>query len=189
MNIKTIIIFLAISFPLSSNAAILNFNELTSGHQNSNSISLSNATILSTGADIFVASPNTYIPSVGPNGGFCGVISIGGGNCSTDVTITFNSTISNLRFQSTAFGIGDTALASIFNGTNLLHSISVNSNAVIDFSSYSNITSLFIDDLGSISAGFVYGDFNFDQTTQVSAPATVAFLGLGLTIIGMRRRK
>lgn len=189
MNIKTIILFLAVLFPLSSNAAILNFNELTSGYQNSNTISLSNATILSTGADIFVAAANTYTPTVGPNGGFCGVTVIGGGNCSTDTTITFNSAISNLSFQSTAFASGDTALASIFNGANLLHSISVDSASVIDFSGYSNITSLFIDDLGSTSAGIVYGNFNFDQTAQVSAPATVAFLGLGLTIIAMRRRK
>jgi hypothetical protein len=174
MKIKMALALLSLTLPISSQAGVLDFTELTDGGQGTNSITLSNASISTTGADVFIASAGSYTPTVGPKGGFCGLTSLGGVDCSTDATITFNDAISNLSFQSTAFDAGDTALASIFNGATLLQSIAITSATIIEFSGYSNITSLFIDDLGSTEAGIIYGNFAFNDSASVPEPATAS---------------
>ena len=178
--------------PAASFAATLDFTEVTSGYQGSNVVTLSNATVTTAGADIYVASPYAYNPSVGASGGFCGLTTVSGYDCSVDTTITFNDAVSDVNFQATAFGAGDSAVASIFSGTTLLASIAIVANGIIDFTGYSGVTSLFLDDTGSTARGVVYGAINFDgdQVSPVPLPASLPLLLAALGGAGvMSRRK
>ena len=184
----------AFSIPAASSAATLNFTEVVGGYQGGNTVTLSNATVTTAGPDIYVARPNYYSPSVGPNGGFCGLTSTNGYNCSVDTNITFNEAIDNPSFLATAFGTGDSATASIFSGSTLLASIAIVANGVVDFSGYTGVTRLFLDDTGSTAAGVVYGAFNFDgeDVSPVPLPASLplmlAALG-GAGFVARRKKK
>ena len=109
--------------------------------------------------------------------------SVGGFDCSADSTIVFNDTVANLIFQVTGGSTGDSAVAEIFDGNTFLHSIPYSSDILVDFTGWSNITSLFINDLGSTGFGFVYGAFTFDESQGPDPdPGTVptpATLGTG----------
>ncbi|MCA8868213.1 MAG: hypothetical protein KDA67_06145 [Rhodobacteraceae bacterium] len=171
-----------------ANAAVLDFTEVAPDWQGSNTITLSNATIVTSGPDSYVFGSNNSTPPFGPTGGFCGLTSVNGYSCNTDATVTFNSAITNLMFKSAQYDPGDNVVASIFAGATLLAQININSAMLVDFTGYSGITSLFLDDGGGNGAGFAYGAFTFD-TAQVPLPLGLPLLGSGLVLLGLLRRR
>lgn len=171
-----------------ANAAVLDFTEVSPNYQGSNTITLSNANIVTTGPDSYVFGSGNSNPPFGPTGGFCGVATVNGNSCNTDATVTFNSAVSNLKFQTAQYDPGDNVMASIYAGASLLAQIAINSDMLVDFSGHSGITSLFLDDGGGNGAGFAYGTFTFD-TAQVPLPLGLPLLGSGLVLLGFLRRR
>lgn len=172
-----------------ASAAVLDFTEVTAGWQGSSVLNLSNATISTIGPDIYVFEEGETTPPFGPTGGFCGVTTIGGFDCATVdvVDFTFSTAISDLMFQTAQQDTGDTASASIYAGATLLATININGDMLVDFTGYSGVTSLIINDLASTGFGFAYGDFSF---TPVPVPAAVWLFGSGLLgLVGIARRK
>ena len=171
-------------------ADTLDFNEVTvNEYTGTSSLTLSNATITTSGADLYVAGPGAYDPAFGPYGGFCGVTVTTGLDCSTISTISFNSAISDLNFVTRAYGTGDIVNAMIYSGTTLLHTIVATSNTTLDFSGFSGVTSLVLDASASTGLGFVYGDFAFNDVSTVPLPASGLLLIAGIGgIAGLRRK-
>jgi hypothetical protein len=172
-----------------ASAAVLDFSEVSPGYQGSNVVNLSNATISTIGPDIFVFQQGEATPAFGPTGGFCGLTAINGDNCATVdvIDFSFSTAISNLMFQSAQYDTGDQASASIYAGATLLDTININSAMLVDFTGYSGVTSLIINDLASTGNGLAYGDFTF---TPVPVPAAAWLFGSGLIgLIGVARRK
>ena len=172
-------------------ADTLDFNEVTvNDYVGGTSLSLSNATITTAGADIFVAGPGTYTPAFGSSGGFCSVTTVSGFDCSTVSTISFNSAVSDLSFVTRAFNGGDIVNAMIYSGTTLLHTIVATSDTTLDFSGFAGVTSLVLDASASTGLGFVYGDFDFNGVPTVPLPASGLMLIVGIGgIAGLRRKK
>jgi len=171
-----------------ASAAVLDFSEVTAGYQGSNVVNLSNATISTFGAEIYVFQQESN-PPFGPTGGFCGITTPNGTNCATVdvIDFSFSTSISNLMFQTAQYDAGDQASASIYAGANLLDTITINSAMLVDFTGYSGVTSLVIDDLASTGFGFAYGDFTY---TVVPVPAAAWLFGSGiLGLVGVARRK
>lgn len=171
-----------------ASAAVLDFTEVTPGYQGSSVVNLSNATISTIGAEIYVFQQEST-PPFGPTGGFCGVTTLSGLDCATVdvIDFSFSTSISNLMFQTAQQDTGDQASASIYAGANLLTTINISTNMLVDFTGYSGVTSLIINDLASTERGFAYGDFTF---TVVPIPAAAWLFGSGLLgLVGIARRK
>ncbi len=174
-----------------ADAGTLDFTEVTvNTHQGVTTLNLSNATVETSGADIYVAGPGTYGPPFGPSGGFCGVTSVNGSSCSTVSTVSFDSAISDLSFVTRAFDSGDVVNAMIYSGATLLQTLVASSNTTLDFSGFSGITSLVLDASASTGLGFTYGDFDFADVSAVPLPASGMLLIAGIGgIAGLRRKK
>lgn len=177
----------------SANAANLDFlAEYTpAAYVGAPNLTLVNATITSDGADMYVFGASQGSNPPGPLGGFCAVTSIAGGDCSTDIEITFDDApISNLVFTSSQYNSGDRVQASVFNSMTLLSSVLIDSDTTVNFAGITGITRLVLDDLGSTGAGLAYGAFQFEVDGAIPVPAAAPLMMAGLAGIGwMRKRK
>ncbi|MGI9395474.1 MAG: VPLPA-CTERM sorting domain-containing protein [Boseongicola sp.] len=169
-------------------AANLDFNEVSPEVQASPTISLSNAEVTSLVGDSFVYGGLDF--DVGPNGGFCALTT--SFTCAGDAEVTFSlGPVSNLTFQTYFAGHHDSTIISIFDGLTKLASIAVNSNILVDFSAFSGITSVFIDDNSGNSDGIAYADWEFTQgvPNKIPLPASLPFLIAGLGCVSLLRRR
>jgi hypothetical protein len=172
------VIFLClIAWSFNANAATLDFSVFSQGYQGTTTLTLPEATLTSFGTDF-------YIGAAGIADEVC---AINGSNCEADLDISFNNLVSDLSFVTSGWQTGDSVTASIYDASNsLLASIIITSNTFVDFSAYTGISRLFLDD-NSTAAGIAYDQFNF---TTVPVPAAVWLFGSGLMgIIGFSRRK
>jgi hypothetical protein len=174
------VIFLClIAWTFNANAATLDFSVFSTGYQGTTTLTLPEATLTSFGTDFYVGAA-----SIGNE-----VCAIQGHNCEADLEISFNSLVSNLSFVTSGWDDGDSVSASIYDASNsLLATIIITSNTLVDFSTYTGISRLFLDD-NSSGYGIAYDQFNFNTTT-VPVPAAVWLFGSGLLgMIGFSRRK
>ena len=97
--------------------------------------------------------------------------------------------MSNLTFVTSGWDSGDIVYASIFDAADsLLAMITIDSNMLVDFSAYTGISRLFLDD-NSTGAGIAYDQFSFN-TSAVPVPAAVWLFGSGIMgLFGWSRRK
>uniref|UniRef100_A0A7S3B149 PEP-CTERM protein-sorting domain-containing protein n=1 Tax=Haptolina ericina TaxID=156174 RepID=A0A7S3B149_9EUKA len=168
-----------------ADAAVLDFNGLPSGTQGSSSVDLGNAEITSTD-DLFIYREGAFGDPFGVNGGFC-ALNTSVFECTADATITFTqNAVYGLTFDAINFDSGDSVVASIFSGTDLLSSISLSANQTVDFSAFAGVTSLSFVDQGSSGAGLSYTNFEF---TEVPLPAGLVLLLTSLGAFGVMRRK
>lgn len=176
-------ILIAICFGTLCEADILDFTEVMNGIQGSDTIELSNATVTSLGNDSFVFHPGDFGVAESGFSALNGVISL------ADSEILFDDAISDLSFYSDGHQNGDFAVATIYSGPTELASLTINGNITIDFSGFSEITRLFIDDSSSFfSGGMSYHRFEF-ETVSVPEPGSVAFMVMLLAATAMRRRR
>lgn len=170
----------SLGMPLMCQADILNFDETAfGGFQGATSLSLSNADIFSLGDDLFVYQSGDFGI---PDSGFCATEF---GSCEADAEIVFSNQIADLTFYSLGFNSGDFAVATIYNGVTPLASATIDADMTVDFSGFSDITRLVIDD-SSTGAGMSYHAFTFNAVPE---PGTFSILTLGLIGLAHRRRR
>ena len=159
-------------------AATLDFSVFSLGSQGTNVLVLPEATITGSGSDLFIGA-------AGIDHELC---AINLGSCEADLDVDFTGLVSNLSFVTSGYDSGDSVTASIFDAANaLIASIIVTSNTLVDFTAYSGISRLFLDD-NSTGAGYGYDGFRFD-VAQVPLPATLPLLLAGLGAFGIARRR
>ena len=135
------------------------------------------ATITSSGPELYLAPEGFGTPSFGPDGGLCGVTTVGGVDCATVLTFEFSLPIADLSFVTNQPDAGDVATATVFNGATELDTATITTAGTTSFAGVSGITSLVIDASDSTGLGFVYGDFAFSAASAaVPAPAAAPLL-------------
>ena len=188
MNYRRLVAFvflLSLASANLANADVLDFNEVLPEAQGSTTIFLSNAEVTSLVSDSFVYGAFDF--GVGPNGGFCALTA--SFTCVGDAEVTFTlGPVSNLTFMTYFADPGDGTTISIFDGLVELASIVVSSNILVDFSAYSGITSVFIDDDSGGSDGIAYADWEFTQGSKIPLPASLPLLIAGLGCVSWLRR-
>ncbi len=157
-------------------------------------LSLSNATVKTTGPQIYYAGAGGWSGDKGLGTvGACDVY----GYCSYDLEIAFKQPIFNLSFDAVAVGLKDIVKISAYNGATNVGEVTLqnsNNSKGFYFSKFGTITRLVFDDLGSENAGVLYNDFYF-ETASVSAvplPAALPLYGAGMAVLGFmgwRRKK
>jgi len=165
-----------------ASSATLDFTALGTGFLGATTAVLPEASITGFGDDIYLGSRRV-------SNSIC---SIQGSNCEADLQIDFTSTVSNLTFRTGGYNFGDSVTASIYDaGNSLLSSVVITSDGLVDFSVFSGISRLFLDD-NSSGAGFVYGEFNFDESSISPVPVPAAawlFGSVALGLVGFARRR
>ncbi|MCG8550073.1 MAG: VPLPA-CTERM sorting domain-containing protein [Desulfobacterales bacterium] len=195
--LKTACLLAGISLSSAASADTLNFlGELGFGRVNSTTAILSNATIET-------SEDNLFVHGAGNVGDTLGVGSIGSTFISSernnvlgnDLTITFNSIVSNVMFDTYASGLGSRGHVKAYFGTTVLgrHNFD-NAHESVDLSGLGQITSLIISDTVPESHGYYFNNFSFD-TVGVSAvplPAALPLFGAamaGLGFLGWKRKR
>lgn len=174
----------------SASAASLNFESLSSGNTGSASASLPEAQISGTGTVLYT---NEYF--AGNGGSICSAFTTPvSTSCTGDLQITFTTAVSQLSLQAIGFDAGDSVTISAYAGSSLLRSlqfatpldVDTDPNPVlVDFSAFSGVTKLVIDD-ESTGSGLAYGQFSFTPlTSPVPEPATGLMMVLGVAALGL----
>lgn len=191
---------LCMSFSLAAQADTLDFfdaNGNTESYVGGTTFSLANATITTTGADLYIGSRNNHGDRLGT-----GTITpvyyndAGRPRSFTEMNIEFNAVIENLYFEATEpIGFFDVNV-SAYNDGGLVGSLLLSrSQTIADFSSFGLITSLVFTDGGNspFSEGSYYGNFSFDVANISAVPLPAAFPLFGAALIGIgllsRRKK
>ena len=190
MLVRTIIATVMLAFSLAGApvAATLDFTEVSSGYQRGTVLELSNATVTSLGSDLYVYRANQS-STIGPLGGFCAI----GGGCAADALIDFKGgPVAALQFTTHGWQSGDRADISIFAGNSVLSTMTIMANTLVDFTGFSGITSMLIDDT-STAAGMAYTNFSFTSaSTPTAVPLPMAgwllFAAVGGLVWVKRRR-
>lgn len=162
----------ALSLSTAASADTLDFSALSSGYQNTTTLVLSNATITSYGN-------NLYVGAAGIGKEIC---AIGSRGCEADMGISFNYAISGLTFVTSGWQNGDLINVSAYNGATFLGSVVQASNGLVDLSTYSHVTRIYMDDQ-SAAYGVAYDHFSFNAAA-VPEPETYAMLLAGLGLMG-----
>ena len=176
-------IILVASMP--ARAATFDFSGFT-GVQPGNTAVLPEGTFTSLDDGLFVDGVTEYYS---PTGSLCALNAIG--NCQADLELAFNGLASNLQFEAFGADPGDENSVTIFSGLTLLQTIVITADGIVDFTGFSNITSVLFDD-SSTGGGFEFGNFTFDLT-PVPLPAALPLFAATLGVAGVagwrKRRK
>lgn len=160
-------------------ADTLDFEALPAGDLSTTVLVMSNATVTGFGASLFNLSS---IYGTGTGGSICSLTAAF--TCEADLQIDFSGAISDLTFQTYGYDSGDNVAISAYAGATLLGTTVVTSDTLVDFSSFSGVTRLYMDD-SSTGAGYGYGSFAF----AVPEPGTYALMLCGLAGIAAWARR
>jgi len=172
---------------LTVHADSLDFTEVASGSTDY-ILNLSNATLTTPDTVIEIFAP-FELDGAGDQGAVCAAF---GDDCYGDMEISFTQDIMGLSFQSIAFYTGDKATVTAFKGADMLGSIDITSNGLIDFTGFGILDRLVFEDSDSIAGGVAYTNFDFTTVTAVPLPAALPLFGAalaGMGIMGWKRRK
>ncbi len=161
-----------------ASADTLDFTEYSPGWTDVEPMILSNAII--DGSDFYIFAPNTSGWDTNSKGSIC---SARGASCDADWQIEFLADVSNLFFATDGANSGDSVEVFAYFEAAFLGSIVVETDTIVDMSSFGPIDRLFFDD-SSTGAGFVYNDFSFDTVSAVPLPAGFPLYGAGLAVMG-----
>lgn len=170
-----------------ASAETLNFEALAAGPHNS-PLSLPQASISGNGDILYL---NEFF--VGEGGSVCAAFTTPSStSCTGDLDITFTAAVNDVVFSTAGFDDGDKVEISVFAGTELLNSRSIQSNGRVDFTAFAGVTRIVINDqsIGDDSgAGYAYGQFSFSALPSVPEPGTWLLMALGLAAVGSAARR
>lgn len=170
MKFGTVFLFTVVfsAFAQSTLAGTIDLRSLSVGEQGSDAVTIANAMISTPNDDLFVFGDGQFGMETGPEGAIC---AIDGRRCLGDVEIWFTGgPVSDLTFEALYGGPLDLAIASIFHNDRMIGSASVSTGEMVDFTGFSGVTRLLLEDQGSLSAGFAYGRFNFATGAAGGSP-------------------
>lgn len=162
-------------------ADTLDFEALATGDLGTTVLVMSNATVTGFGDSLYNLSG---VYGAGSGGSICSLTAAF--TCEADMQIDFSDAISDLTFQTYGYDSGDSVAISAYAGAALLGTTVVTSDTLVDFSSFSGVTRLYMDD-SSTGAGYGYGSFSF--TAAVPEPSTYALMLCGLAGIAAWARR
>lgn len=174
MKFGTVFLFMVVfsAFAQSTLAGTIDLRTLSAGEQGSDAVSIANAMISTPNDDLFIFSDGMFGMETGPEGAIC---AIDGRRCLGDVEIWFtDGPVSDLTFEALYGGPFDLAIASIFHDDRMIGSASVSTGEMVDFTGFSGVTRLLLEDQGSLSAGFAYGRFSFSTGPADAGPTSPA---------------
>ena len=109
-------------------------------------------------------------------------------NCNADLTLDFDSLVSNITFDSGGFDPGDFVEVSVLGIADmLLGSFTIAGDTHFVLSGFNNVSKLVFDD-SSTGFGLVYGNFTYD-VAAVPLPAGLPLFVTGLGGIALLRRR
>jgi len=140
-------------FVTPSNAVVIDFESLPTGLLSTNQIVYDEA--------IFTSSDRFYVTSSLSNRKLCPY----NGNCEENITVDFTHAVNNLTFETSVYNPGDELTVYVYGADGLLGSRIYTVNALVDLSTFANVTSIEILYTGGGGNGYNYDNFRFDIAT------------------------
>lgn len=179
-NIGKLLLTALLLGPVSAHAVVIDFDSFAAG------------TIITNQIAEFTITPESGVVQVETQPSFTSTTPNGLVNRDDDFTMDFNTSVNNLTFtisgeNTASYGINVFHSGGISNLTFLFDGDSFDKD-LIDLSGLSNISSLYFDTNRSGLDVMVFDTFSFD-VSAVPEPSVIALFGLGLTGLGLVRRR
>jgi hypothetical protein len=153
-------------------SAVIDLSSLPTGFNNSQTLVTPNAT--------FHSETGFFIGNGPTDHGICASNNL---TCAADFDVVFNSPVNDLSFTTSGFDAGDSVKLSAYNALdNLIGSVSILQNGLVDLSAFSGIKKVFFDD-SSLSKGAAYDSFAFNTTLNTPIPAAFWLFCSGLVAL------